>query len=66
MWKWAFVAIYGGTWCRRIVGTGSSSTQIETAHETLQSWNPKLICGAMEEERDIPKGYFDIVYPFMH
>lgn len=43
-------------------GLDLSSTQIETAHETLQSWNPKLICGAMEEERDIPKGYFDIVY----
>ena len=43
-------------------GDWISSTQIETAHETLQSWNPKLICGAMEEERDIPKGYFDIVY----
>lgn len=43
-------------------GLDFSRTQIETAHETLQSWNPKLICGAMEEEGDIPKGYFDIVY----
>ncbi|EJR53698.1 hypothetical protein IIM_02341 [Bacillus cereus VD107] len=24
--------------------------QIKTANETLKSWNPKLICGAMEEE----------------
>lgn len=43
-------------------GLDLSSTQIEKAHKTLQSWNPKLICGAMEEEVDIPKGYFDIVY----
>lgn len=37
-------------------GLDLSSTQIETAHETLQSWNPKLICGAMEEERIFRKG----------
>lgn len=39
-----------------------SSTQIDTANETLNSWDPKLICGAMGEEVDIPKEYFDIVY----
>ncbi|MEI4614493.1 methyltransferase domain-containing protein [Bacillus cereus] len=39
-----------------------SSTQIEIANKTLKEWNPKLVCGAMEEEGDIPKGYFDIVY----
>lgn len=39
-----------------------SSAQIEIANKTLKGWNPKLVCGAMEEEGDIPKGYFDIVY----
>ena len=44
------------------MGARSSSTQIEIANKTLKDWNPKLVCGAMEEEGDIPKGYFDIVY----
>jgi len=44
------------------VGLDLSSTQINAAKETLKCCNPKLICGAMEEEGDIPKGYFDIVY----
>ncbi|PEK40454.1 SAM-dependent methyltransferase [Bacillus toyonensis] len=39
-----------------------SSTQIDIANEMLNSWDPKLICGAMEEEVEIPKEYFDIVY----
>lgn len=43
-------------------GLDLSNTQIETAKETLKCWNPKLICGAMEEEGGIPKEYFDIVY----
>lgn len=43
-------------------GLDLSSTQIEIANKTLKDWNPKLVCGAMEEEGDIPKGYFDIVY----
>lgn len=43
-------------------GLDLSSAQIEIANKTLKDWNPKLICGAMEEEGDIPKGYFDIVY----
>lgn len=42
-------------------GLDLSSKQIETAHETLKGWDPKLICGAMEEV-EIPKEYFDIVY----
>ena len=62
MWKWAFAEIYGGTWRRGSMGPGSSSEQIKTANETLKYWNPTLICGAMEEEGDIPKDYFDIVY----
>lgn len=47
---------------RGIMGLDLSSTQIEIANKTLKDWNPKLVCGAMEEEGDIPKGYFDIVY----
>ena len=43
-------------------GLDLSSEQIKTANETLKCWNPTLICGAMEEEGDIPKDYFDIVY----
>ena len=43
-------------------GLDLSSEQIKTANETLKSWDSKLICGAMEEEGDIPKDYFDIVY----
>lgn len=43
-------------------GLDLSSEQIKTANETLKDWNSKLICGAMEEEGDIPKEYFDIVY----
>ena len=45
-----------------IWGLDLSSAQIEVANETLKSWNPKLVCGEMEEELNIPKGYFDIVY----
>lgn len=43
-------------------GLDLSSAQIEIANKALKDWNPKLICGAMEEEGNIPKGYFDIVY----
>ena len=32
------------------MGPDLSSEQIKIANETLKSWNPKLICGAMEEE----------------
>ncbi|PQQ50415.1 class I SAM-dependent methyltransferase [Bacillus thuringiensis] len=43
-------------------GLDLSSAQIEIANKTLKDWNPKLVCGAMEEETKIPKEYFDIVY----
>ncbi|MBF7149836.1 class I SAM-dependent methyltransferase [Bacillus toyonensis] len=46
----------------KLWGLDLSSAQIEIANKTLKDWNPKLICGAMEEEGDIPKEYFDIVY----
>ncbi|TKH32611.1 class I SAM-dependent methyltransferase [Bacillus cereus] len=45
-----------------ILGLDLSSAQIEIANETLKSWDPKLVWGEMEEELNIPKGYFDIVY----
>lgn len=47
---------------KELWGLDLSETQIETANETLKDWNPKLICGAMEEELNIPEEHFDIVY----
>ncbi|PEB51896.1 SAM-dependent methyltransferase [Bacillus pseudomycoides] len=55
----AYMAKHGA---QELWGVDLSSTQIETAKQTLQEWNPHLICAAMEKETDIPKGYFDIVY----
>ncbi|PFE01288.1 SAM-dependent methyltransferase [Bacillus cereus] len=43
-------------------GVDLSTIQIDTAKQTLIEWNPHLICAAMEDETDIPKEHFDIVY----
>ncbi len=47
---------------QKLWGIDLSSTQIETARKTLKDFDPQLICTPMEEEMDVPKNYFDIVY----
>ncbi|KFM98796.1 class I SAM-dependent methyltransferase [Bacillus clarus] len=47
---------------KKLWGLDLSAAQIEAAHQTLDAWNHHLICGAMEDEVNIPKEYFDIVY----
>ena len=43
-------------------GIDLSEQQIETAKETLKDLTSHLYCAAMEEEIDLPKVYYDIVY----
>ncbi|PKH09735.1 bifunctional 2-polyprenyl-6-hydroxyphenol methylase/3-demethylubiquinol 3-O-methyltransferase UbiG [Planomicrobium sp. MB-3u-38] len=43
-------------------GLDFSEKQIETAKETLKGLQANLHCAAMEEDIDLPKDYFDIVY----
>lgn len=43
-------------------GVDFSEKQIETAKETLKGFQVNLHCAAMEENIDLPKDYFDVVY----
>ncbi|MDN7240953.1 class I SAM-dependent methyltransferase [Planococcus sp. N028] len=43
-------------------GVDFSENQIERASETLQGLQANLHCAAMEEDIDLPRNYFDIVY----
>ena len=43
-------------------GVDFSDRQIETAEKTLKGLQAHLHCAAMEEDIDLPKAYFDMVY----
>ncbi|MEY8350944.1 methyltransferase domain-containing protein [Bacillus cereus] len=55
----AYMAKHGA---EELWGVDLSTTQIDTAKQTLKDWNPYLVCAAMEDEIDIPKEHFDIAY----
>ena len=43
-------------------GVDFSDKQIETAEETLKGLQPHLHCAPMEEDINLPKDFFDVVY----
>ncbi|WP_026695371.1 class I SAM-dependent methyltransferase [Peribacillus kribbensis] len=47
---------------KELWGVDLSENQIKTANETLKNLAANLFCAPMEEDIDLPKSYFDIVY----